>query len=150
MRTSATVTSLFRDEGIEVLELNCPAWTRAAYEARCAMPASLLKILRTSRVLGAALRRHRVDVVDVMNPASDLPIAVAAAKWAGGLPVAVTSYEMGLEPTDVEIAGRFLFDQADALITDSRARGGDERVVVVPYCAFSRYSQRRGTACGSG
>ena len=87
-----------------------------------AMPASLLKILRTSRVLGAALRRHRVDVVDVMNPASDLPIAVAAAKWAGGLPVAVTAYEIGLEPTDVEILGRFLFDQADALITDSRAR----------------------------
>ena len=34
LRRSATVTSLFRDEGIEVLELNCPAWTRAAYEAR--------------------------------------------------------------------------------------------------------------------
>ena len=33
LRRSATVTSLFRDEGIEVLELNCPAWTRAAYEA---------------------------------------------------------------------------------------------------------------------
>ena len=72
----------------------------------CAMPASLLKILRTSRVLGAALRRHRVDVVDVMNPASDLPIAVAAAKWAGGLPVAVTVVRnTGLEPTDVEIRG---------------------------------------------
>ena len=89
----------------------------------CAMPASLLKILRTSRVLGAALRRHRVDVVDVMNPASDLPIAVAAAKWAGGLPVAVTSYEIqGWNRRMLRFAGRFLFDQADALITDSRAR----------------------------
>jgi glycosyltransferase involved in cell wall biosynthesis len=124
LRRSATVTSLFRGEGIDILELNCPAWTRAAYEARLrAMPASLLKILRTSRVLGAALRRHRVDVVDVINPASDLPIALAAAKWAGGLPVAVTSYDLqGWNRRMLRFAGRFLFDRADALITDSRAR----------------------------
>jgi glycosyltransferase involved in cell wall biosynthesis len=124
LRRSATVTSLFRDEGIDVLELDCPAWTRVDYEAQLrAMPASLLKVLRTSRVLGAALRRHRVDVVDVMNPASDLPIAVAAAKWAGGLPVAVTAYDLqGWNRRMLRFAGRFLFDQADALITDSQAR----------------------------
>jgi glycosyltransferase involved in cell wall biosynthesis len=124
LRRSATVTSLFRDEGLDVLELNCPPWTRAAYEARPRdMPASLLKVLGTSRALGAALRRHRVDVVDVINPASDLPISVAAAKWAGGLPVAVTAYDVqGWNRRMLRFAGRFLFDQADALITDSRAR----------------------------
>jgi glycosyltransferase involved in cell wall biosynthesis len=87
------------------------------------MPGSLLKVLKSSWVLGAALRRHRVDVVDVINPASDLPIAVAAAKWAGGLPVAVTAYDVqGWNRRMLRFAGRFLFDQADALITDSRAR----------------------------
>jgi glycosyltransferase involved in cell wall biosynthesis len=127
LRRSATVTSFFRDEGIDVLELNCPPWTHAAYEARLrAMPASLLKVLITSRVLAAALRRHRVDVVDVMNPASDLPISVAAAKWAGGLPVAVTAYDVqGWNRRMLKFAGRFLFDQADALITDSRARADE-------------------------
>jgi glycosyltransferase involved in cell wall biosynthesis len=124
LRRSATVTSLFRDEGLDVLELNRPAWTQAAYEARPrAMPASLLKVLTSSRVLGAALRRHRVDVVDVINPGSDLPIAVAAAKWAGGLPVAVTAYDIACwNRRLLRFAGRFLFDQAHALITDSRAR----------------------------
>jgi glycosyltransferase involved in cell wall biosynthesis len=124
LRTAPTTTSVFRDEGINILELNRPAWTRAAYEARLrTMPAMLLQVLRASRALGAALRRHRVDVVDVVNPASDLPIAVAAAKWAGGLPVAVTAYDLqGWDRRMLRSAARFLFDQADALITDSRAR----------------------------
>jgi glycosyltransferase involved in cell wall biosynthesis len=124
LRKSGSVTSVFREEGIDVMELNCPAWSRTASDARLReMPASLLKVLKTGRVLSAALRRHRVDVVDVDNPASALPIALVAAKWAGGLPVAVTAYDVrGWDRRMLRLAGRFLFDQADALITDSRAR----------------------------
>jgi glycosyltransferase involved in cell wall biosynthesis len=124
LRKSGSMTSLFRQEGIDVIELNCPAWTPTSFEAGLrSMPASLLKVLRNGRVLSAALRRHRVDVVDVDNPGSALPIAVVAAKWAGGVPVAVAAYDVAAwNQRMLRFAGRFLFDQVDALITDSRAR----------------------------